>query len=143
MAQIFTHSFVCLVMLLHVFSLQGVDNYAFLFPSASQKHVFNSSKNSPHFKFQNFFYVFDDLPCFTFYYFADFSLTKWMSDRDIILTDVLKEYMIYQFLEELDASSFLNEYSCERLNTPWGLTSDGWIKGKDLLCNSILTPLEV
>ncbi|XP_052083606.1 uncharacterized protein LOC127720906 [Mytilus californianus] len=58
----------------------------------------------------------------------DFSLTKWMSDRDIILTDVLKEYMIYQILEELDVSSFLNEYSCDRLNSPWGPTSDGWVK---------------
>ncbi|CAG2247494.1 unnamed protein product [Mytilus edulis] len=57
----------------------------------------------------------------------DFSLTKWMSDRDIIRTDVLKEYMLYQILEELDATPFLNEYSCDRSREPWGPTNNGWM----------------
>ncbi|XP_063420822.1 uncharacterized protein LOC134706043 [Mytilus trossulus] len=57
----------------------------------------------------------------------DFSLTKWMSDRDIIRTDVLKEYLLYQILEELDVSSFLNEYSCDRSKEPWGPSSNGWM----------------
>ncbi|XP_052081234.1 uncharacterized protein LOC127719258 [Mytilus californianus] len=57
----------------------------------------------------------------------DFSLTKWMSDRDIIRTDVLKEYMLYQILEELDAPSFLNEYSCDRSREPWVPTNNGWM----------------
>ncbi|XP_076086926.1 uncharacterized protein LOC143057501 [Mytilus galloprovincialis] len=55
----------------------------------------------------------------------DFSLTKWMSIRDI---DDLKEYMLYQVFEELDASSFLNDYSCDRSKEPWGPTNDGWIR---------------
>ncbi|VDI15760.1 Hypothetical predicted protein [Mytilus galloprovincialis] len=55
----------------------------------------------------------------------DFSLTKWMSTRDI---DDLKEYMLYQVFEELDASSFLNDYSCDRSKEPWGPTNDGWIR---------------
>ncbi|XP_071145140.1 uncharacterized protein [Mytilus edulis] len=55
----------------------------------------------------------------------DFSLTKWMSSRDI---DGLEEYTLYQVFEELDASSFLNDYSCDRSREPWGPTSDGWIR---------------
>ncbi|CAG2253142.1 unnamed protein product [Mytilus edulis] len=55
----------------------------------------------------------------------DFSLTKWMSTRDI---DDLKEYMLYQVFEELDASSFLNDYSCDGSKEPWGPTNDGWIR---------------
>ncbi|VDI13107.1 Hypothetical predicted protein, partial [Mytilus galloprovincialis] len=59
----------------------------------------------------------------------DFSLTKWMSDRNITRTDELQEYMLYQILEELDALSFLNENSCDRSTEPWGPTNDGWIRG--------------
>lgn len=50
-----------------------------------------------------------------------------MSSRDI---DGLEEYTLYQVFEELDASSFLNDYSCDRSREPWGPTSDGWIRGK-------------
>ncbi|XP_071145134.1 uncharacterized protein [Mytilus edulis] len=65
----------------------------------------------------------------------DFSLTKWMSDRNITRTDELQEYMLYQILEELDALSFMNENSCDRSTEPWGPTNDGWIRE----CSSYVT----
>ena len=62
---------------------------------------------------------------FYFFHFADFSLTNWGSTRDLDLTSLIDLY-IHKFYDDADIGWYLQFPSCDRNDSPFGPSANGW-----------------
>ncbi|VDI06314.1 Hypothetical predicted protein [Mytilus galloprovincialis] len=57
-----------------------------------------------------------------------FSLSRWLTERDLKGTKTIPKFIVSQMMEYLDLSSYLHDTSCNRQVAPWGPNFDGWMK---------------
>ena len=62
-----------------------------------------------------------------------FSLSRWLTERDLKGTKTIPKFIVSQMMEYLDLSPYLHDTSCNRQVAPWGPNFDGWMKGKIVL----------
>ena len=61
---------------------------------------------------------------------SDFALNQWLRVRSETADDILPEYYIAEFLQELDLTSYLLDTPCSRNDVPYVNATDGWNNGK-------------